>query len=361
MKKLTYQILNGYILFYISLIWLVFPLYFAPNILAIILAILMAVAIITILHINNKVVTVILWLYMCFYIFYSVYHAGMSGMMFMYLSSIIAFKFRDTNITSFFNISYYLLFTLVLAMLILKNISQTEKLIYILVMVFLLFMHITFILQIISEDNKEKLFKKNQYINNLIVENERNRIGRDLHDTLGHVFATLTLKSELAIKYIEKEKYDFLKKELEDINNATREAMQNVRQIVQNLKYVTIKEELNLIQETLDLADIKLTVEKNLDTNNLNPTLQSTCSMIIREAINNILKHSSASSCKIIFSEDNYYLKITFEDDGIGFDKVDSNDLKSIKDRLILVKGSAEIVSTKNPTKIAITIPYERI
>ena len=47
--------------------------------------------------------------------------------------------------------------------------------------------------------------KKNQYINILIAEQERNRIGQDLHDTLGHVFASLSVKSELAAKLIDKD------------------------------------------------------------------------------------------------------------------------------------------------------------
>ena len=39
----------------------------------------------------------------------------------------------------------------------------------------------------------------------MIAEQERNRIGQDLHDTLGHVFASLSVKSELAAKLIDKD------------------------------------------------------------------------------------------------------------------------------------------------------------
>ena len=50
----------------------------------------------------------------------------------------------------------------------------------------------------IMRDNIVNKLKKNKYINILIAEQERNRIGQDLHDTLGHVFASLSVKSELA-------------------------------------------------------------------------------------------------------------------------------------------------------------------
>ena len=53
---------------------------------------------------------------------------------------------------------------------------------------------------------RKELEEKNKYINVLIAEQERNRIGQDLHDTLGHVFASLTLKSELATKLLDTDK-----------------------------------------------------------------------------------------------------------------------------------------------------------
>ena len=51
--------------------------------------------------------------------------------------------------------------------------------------------------KIMKRDNIVNKLKKNKYINILIAEQERNRIGQDLHDTLGHVFASLSVKSEL--------------------------------------------------------------------------------------------------------------------------------------------------------------------
>lgn len=63
-----------------------------------------------------------------------------------------------------------------------------------------------------NEIQRKAIMEKNRTINLLLAENERNRIGRDLHDTLGHVFAAMTLKTELALKQLEKEKYDLVKK-----------------------------------------------------------------------------------------------------------------------------------------------------
>ncbi|WP_303752678.1 histidine kinase dimerization/phosphoacceptor domain-containing protein, partial [Staphylococcus aureus] len=54
-----------------------------------------------------------------------------------------------------------------------------------------------------DREYKKEIEEKNRYINTLITEQERHRIGQDLHDTLGHVFASLSLKSELAYKIID--------------------------------------------------------------------------------------------------------------------------------------------------------------
>ena len=41
-----------------------------------------------------------------------------------------------------------------------------------------------------------------------LAENERNRIGRDLHDSLGHTFAMLSVKTELAQQFLQMKSYE---------------------------------------------------------------------------------------------------------------------------------------------------------
>lgn len=102
-----------------------------------------------------------------------------------------------------------------------------------------------------NEIQRKAIMEKNRTINLLLAENERNRIGRDLHDTLGHVFAAMTLKTELALKQLEKEKYDLVKKELEELNQTSRSSMHDVRNIINNLKFRTVSEEIEHLNEFL--------------------------------------------------------------------------------------------------------------
>ena len=80
-----------------------------------------------------------------------------------------------------------------------------------------------------EKDGRSPCREKNRTINILSAENERNRIGRDLHDTLGHTFAMMSLKTELALKQMDKEQYDAARKNLEELNQISRDSMYEVR------------------------------------------------------------------------------------------------------------------------------------
>ena len=200
---------------------------------------------------------------------------------------------------------------------------------------------------------ERKMEEQNRTINILSAENERNRIGRDLHDTLGHTFAMMSLKTELALKQMDKEQYDAARKNLEELNQISRDSMYEVREIVNKLKYRTVAEELLELERLFDLSDIVLTVDSSLDLDSLSPVSQSTLSMVLRELANNVIKHSQADSCQIRLRRDQGIV-LEFEDDGCGCKEVTGQELHSIRERLSLVDGDLEILSQSHPTIIRV-------
>ncbi|MBU5894825.1 hypothetical protein JVW19_22895, partial [Vibrio cholerae O1] len=74
--------------------------------------------------------------------------------------------------------------------------------------------------------------KQNAQINLLLAENERNRIGQDLHDSLGHTFAMLSVKTDLALQLFQMEAYPQVEKELKEIHQISKDSMNEVRTIV---------------------------------------------------------------------------------------------------------------------------------
>lgn len=200
---------------------------------------------------------------------------------------------------------------------------------------------------------EEALAEKNRTINILSAENERNRIGRDLHDTLGHTFAMMSLKTELALKQMDKEQYDAARKNLEELNQISRDSMYEVREIINQLKYRTVAEELLELERLFDLSDIVLTVDSSLDLDSLSPVTQSTLSMVLRELANNVIKHSQAERCQIRLNR-NHGIVLEFEDDGCGFKEVTGQELHSIRERLSLVDGDLKILSQSHLTIIRV-------
>ncbi|MGT2729882.1 sensor histidine kinase [Streptococcus phocae subsp. salmonis] len=209
----------------------------------------------------------------------------------------------------------------------------------------------------IQQDAKQEeiLLQKNSYINLLMAENERNRIARDLHDTLGHVFAMMTVKSELALKQLEKGETERVAKELNDIHELSKSSMSNVRKIINDLKFRTLDEELATTSEMFALTDITMTIDNSLESDLLSPIIQSTLIMVIRELCNNIIKHSKAKNASIkLYRTDDIILEVS--DDGVGFSQLTGKELASVRERLTLVKGQLRIVSALNPTCVIITL-----
>lgn len=296
------------------------------------------------------------WLLMLSYIIYMTLCVD-GGMMWFtfYFNSLLVFQFQD-DYRSFRFISYDLAMLLMMfvGMTLAEDIATRVMIFLVPVVNYVILFHWMNARK--NEAQEKAIMEKNRTINLLLAENERNRIGRDLHDTLGHVFAAMTLKTELALKQLEKEKYDLVKKELEELNQTSRSSMHDVRNIINNLKFRTVSEEIEHLNEFFAMTDIDYQLQNDLNVEAMAPLMQSSIGMILRELSNNVIKHSQAQTCRIHLFENQEKLVMTITDDGIGFDDLTGNELKSIRDRLLFVKGDMEILSQAKPTMIQVSI-----
>lgn len=202
---------------------------------------------------------------------------------------------------------------------------------------------------------KEKLTEQNKYINILIAEQERSRIGQDLHDTLGHVFASLTLKSELAMKLINQQPTK-ARDEIESINELSKDTLKKVRNIIENLQTPSFLEEVKAVSTILKDAQIDFAFSNTQIVASLNPAKQALVSMILKEAINNIIKHANATEVKINLSDYQNCIILTIQDNGIGMNNKDKEKLGSIRRRVNYLNGELNI-ENHNGTKLTICVP----
>lgn len=206
---------------------------------------------------------------------------------------------------------------------------------------------------------EEKLNKANEKIDALVQREERLRISRDLHDTLGHTLSMLTLQGQLVQRLVktDPERAEEVAKEIE---YTSRAALKQVRELVSDMRQLKIEEIIPEMEKTLATAEILLHHNgKKIDFDEIPLLDQNILSMCLKECMTNIVKHSHAKNCYITFKSLTKSFIITIEDDGIGIksEKTDGNGIKGMKERLAIINGELEIKSTKHGTTVIITIP----
>lgn len=143
------------------------------------------------------------------------------------------------------------------------------------------------------------------------INDERNRMARDLHDILGHSLTVITLKSELAEKLVDVDPAA-AKEQLAELRSLSRSALADVRATVNNYRELSLAGELARASNTLSSAqvsaDLPLTVEV------VRPELRELFAWALREAVTNVVRHAQARHCWAELAPD----AITITDDGVG-------------------------------------------
>ena len=205
------------------------------------------------------------------------------------------------------------------------------------------------------EQLEEQLAFANKRISSLIVQEERQRIARDLHDTLGQKLSLIGLKSDLARKILEKDP-DKARSELKDIQQTARMALSEVRKMVSNMRGIRLKEEIKHVKEILEAAGIQWEIEGDFGLSRVPEFIENTLSMCLKEAVTNVVKHSQATKCHISIDQTYDEVMITISDNGKGFQKTEvfdqGNGLSGMKERLEFVNGNLTVKSDNGVTVI---------
>lgn len=218
-----------------------------------------------------------------------------------------------------------------------------------------------------SRELKDKLVLANEEIARLSKNEERERISRDLHDTLGHTLSLITLKSELAEKLIAKNP-ERAAQEIRDVQMTSRAALRQVRELVSGMSAVTVRDEISHAKQILAAAGIELELDAKTGADENVPApaplVDNLLGMCLREAVTNVVKHSRARSCAIGWGETPHGYLLTVKDDGIGAASAAlagdgmKNGIQGMRNRLRLVDGEVTVTSAAGKgTEVRITVP----
>lgn len=198
---------------------------------------------------------------------------------------------------------------------------------------------------------EKQLDQANEQIKDLIKREERVRIARDLHDTLGHTLSLITLQSQLVQRLAEKDP-ERAKAEAKGIEMTSRSALRQVRELVSEMRAIMIAEELLEMEKILKAAGIDFHSEAESEFSDVPLLQQNILGMCLREAATNIVKHSKAKNCIFTFRKSAGHFMIEVKDDGIGFtdDHHGGNGWKGMRERLSLIEGELAIHSIHGTT-----------
>ena len=191
----------------------------------------------------------------------------------------------------------------------------------------------------------------------LIVFEERQRIARDLHDTLGQKLSMIGLKSDLAARLIERDKDQALH-EIKEIRQTASIALKEVRELVANMRTTRFEDELMRVSQILDAAEMTFIFDGDVDKLDVPPLVENVLSMCLKEAVTNVVKHSNATKCEIAFHQNFKEVYLVVMDNGTGIENKQKtgNGLKGMQERLEFINGSFKLENDSG-TALTITIP----
>jgi signal transduction histidine kinase len=206
----------------------------------------------------------------------------------------------------------------------------------------------------------------------IAVMEERNRMAREIHDTLAQGFTGIILQLEAAEQAIETD-INQVQQHLNKARSLARGSLNEARRSVWNLRSAAL-EQLSLAealrQEVFVFAqnnDIRTRFDVSEKVRELPPEVDTAILRICQEALTNIKKHANASEVKVDLTFEDSEVTLNIRDNGVGLQSNESNEgekshrgfgLISMRERARNVGGTLELQSEPGKgAQIKVTIP----
>ena len=207
---------------------------------------------------------------------------------------------------------------------------------------------------VVSTRKRAELKLSHDEIRRLAALAERERIGRDLHDLLGHTLSLVALKSELAGKLLQRDDSpqarEAAHREIVEVGRVARDALAQVRAAVTGIRATGIAAELVSAKSLLDSDGIALVcaVESDcLDGDALPADIETALALTLREAVTNLQRHAQASEASVALRIDDGEAVLRVEDDGCGGPIEPGNGLTGMRERIEALGGRLRIASRR--------------
>lgn len=230
---------------------------------------------------------------------------------------------------------------------------QAEHQIVVLIIAFTLCLLLLSVFFFLLTEKYRRILQKRQTeaLNNLIIgqDNERERISRDLHDQIGPQISAIAIMAS-GIKAVDQSGQDTVKEVAAELKQVQKEVRNISHDLMSSslIKYGLLNAIYKLIERNA-FPGLKIELESNSKSENLNERQISHLFSVVRELLMNTFKHAGATEVHIVFkfNEPPGKLVLEYTDNGRGYNggsqEADGIGISNIKTRVRLMNGTCDI------------------
>jgi NarL family two-component system sensor histidine kinase YdfH len=209
------------------------------------------------------------------------------------------------------------------------------------------------------ESANAKLAASSAKIESLTLQNERQRMARELHDTLAQGVAGLVLQLEAVKNHLKSNRNERASAIVEQALNRARSTLAESRAAIDDLRSASA-DVADSVREKIErfgqATGIPCDAEISIAENQLSPETTDHALNILNESLTNIARHAQATHVNIKFIAQNQKLELEVRDNGVGFDPDQKTGghygLMGMRERARLTGGNITIESNEKGTHI---------
>jgi NarL family two-component system sensor histidine kinase LiaS len=199
-----------------------------------------------------------------------------------------------------------------------------------------------------------------------IIEQERNRLARELHDSVSQQLFAASMMMSAINETKEQTENDREAKQLKLVEEMIHQSQLEMRALLLHLRPVALKNK--TLQEGIEELLIELSQKVTMDINwkveafPLDKGIEDHLFRILQESVSNTLRHSKANKLEVLMVKRDDLVILRIVDDGVGFEvnemKAGSYGMQNMHERAVEVGGTLKVISVKNKgTRLEVKVP----
>lgn len=201
----------------------------------------------------------------------------------------------------------------------------------------------------------------------LATAKERNRLARELHDSVAQTLYGLTLQAEAAARELSKGQTDKASEQLREIRDSAQQSLQETRLLIFELRPPILEQEglASALRARLESVESRSGLKTQIqlqEVGQLSAKIEAGLYGVSNEALNNVLKHARATEVKVSLKKESNKVVLEIQDNGVGFDMnaaTGGMGLSGMKERAEGFGGDMQIKSGPSGTTIRVEVTNE--